>query len=48
MPPQSNLQMEAMVEQQLKQIPAGVEGKKEAFLLVIAGFDQPAVCLAMK
>ena len=35
--------MEAMVEQQLTQIPAGVEGKKEAFLLVIAGFDQPAV-----
>jgi hypothetical protein len=41
--PQSNLQMESMVEQQLAQIPAGVAGKREAFLLVIAGYDQPAV-----
>jgi hypothetical protein len=42
-PPQSNLQMEAMVEQQLTQISPGVAGTKEAFLLVIAGYDQPAV-----
>lgn len=43
LPPQSNLQMEALLQQQLAQIPAGVAGKKEAFLLVIAGFDEPAV-----
>lgn len=42
-PPQSVSQMEQLIDQQLAQIPQGVAGKKEAFLLVVAGFDEPAV-----
>lgn len=43
LPPQTGVESEALIEQQLSQMPQGEIGQKEVFLVVVAGFDAPSV-----
>ncbi len=43
LPPQTGVESEALIEQQLSHMPQGEVGQKEVFLVVVAGFDSPSV-----
>jgi hypothetical protein len=43
LPPQTGVESEALIEQQISRMQQGEIGKKEVFLVVVAGFDTPSV-----